>query len=236
MEQTTLDRPPSLTDAVVAHIREGIIRGAYAPGQPITEAQLADDLGTSRGTVREALRVLTGLGLVTRSAHKGAVVSSLTAKDAEEIYTLRAALESFAAQLAVERGRLDDHALGTLEEHVGAIARAAADHDVPAMVSADMDFHTALSALAGHDLLMEHLAGIQVHSRRLLFYSDLYRPQPEVVVRRHRDLLEVLRRGDAIEVALAVDQHITGPNRDIVEQMLVREADEEASPDEEASR
>jgi len=226
MEQVTLDRPPSLTDAVVAHIREGIIRGAYAPGQPLTEAQLSDDLGTSRGTVREALRVLAGLGLVTRSAHKGAVVSSLTARDAQEIYTLRASLESFAAQLAVERGHVDADALAMLGEHVETIARAAADHDVPAMVDADMGFHTALSELSGHELLMEHLAAIQVHSRRLLFYSDLYRPQPDVVVRRHRDLLEVLRVGDSYQVSLAVDEHITGPNRDIVEQMLSRETEE----------
>lgn len=226
MEPVALDRPPSLTDAVVAHIREGVIRGSYAPGQPLTEAQLSEDLGTSRGTVREALRVLAGLGLVTRSAHKGAVVSTLTAKDAEEIYTLRAALESLAAQLAVERGHMDEAALAMLDGHVETIARAAAAHDVAAMVDADMDFHTALSALSGHDLLMEHLAAIQVHSRRLLFYSDLYRPKPDVVVRRHRDLLEVLRGSDAYQVALAIDQHITGPNRDIVQQMLAREAEE----------
>ncbi|MFV2064514.1 MAG: GntR family transcriptional regulator [Chloroflexota bacterium] len=97
MEQGTLERPPSLVDAVVAHIREDIIRGAHAPGQSLAEAGLAEELGTSRGTVREALRELGSLGLVTRSPHKGAVVSTLTAKDVEEIDTLRAALEPFAA-------------------------------------------------------------------------------------------------------------------------------------------
>jgi DNA-binding GntR family transcriptional regulator len=228
MEQVALDRPPSLTDAVVAHIRDAIIRGAYAPGQPLTEAQLSDELGTSRGTVREALRVLAGLRLVTRSAHRGAVVSTLTARDAEEIYTLRASLESFAAQLAVGRGYVDEAALETLDGHVTAIARAAADHDVTGMVAADMEFHTALSSLSHHALLCEHLAAIQVHSRRLLFYSDLYRPQPEVVVRRHQDLLALLRGGDAKQVSLAVDEHITGPNRDIVAMMLEREV----APDE----
>jgi len=72
MEPTILDRPPSLTDAVVAHIRDGIIAGSYAPGQPLTELQLSDELGTSRGTVREALRELGSLGLVTRTTHRGA--------------------------------------------------------------------------------------------------------------------------------------------------------------------
>lgn len=227
MEQATLTRPPSLTDAVVAHLRDGIIRGAYAPGQSLTEAGLADELGTSRGTVREALRVLGSLGLVTRSAHRGATVSSLTPQRAEEIYTLRAALESFAAQLAVERGHLDAVAMAVLRGHLDAISVAAQANDLEGMVGADIEFHRALSSYAGHALLMEHLDAIHVHSRRLLSYSDLYQPEPEVIVRRHQDLMAVLQTGDAYRVAVAVDQHITGPGRDIVEKMLAREHDGE---------
>jgi DNA-binding GntR family transcriptional regulator len=224
MEPAILDRPPSLTDAVVAHIRDGIIAGSYAPGQPLAEVQLSEELGTSRGTVREALRELGSLGLVTRTTHRGAVVSTLTPRRAEEVYTLRAALESFAAQLAVERGNLDEAALTGLAARVDAIERAGVAGDVPGMIAADMDFHTALSALSDHELLIEHLAAIQTHSRRLLSYIDFYRPHPEVVVRRHRDLLAVLRSGDAFQVALAVDQHISGPGRDIVVRMLERAA------------
>jgi DNA-binding GntR family transcriptional regulator len=223
MEQRTLERPPSLADAVVSHIREGIIRGDYAPGQPLAEASLSEELGTSRGTVREALRELASLGLVDRSIHRGAVVSALTARDAEEIYTLRAALESFAAQLAAERGNLDDDALAMLGRRLAAIEHAAERADVPAMVAADMDFHIALSGLSGHDLLIGHLAAIQVHSRRVLFYSDLYRPTPEIVVRRHRDLYAVLTTGDPYQISLAVDRHVTGPSMDIVERMRARE-------------
>ena len=234
IEQATLDRPPSLTDAVVAHIRDGIVRGAYEPGQALTEAQLADELGTSRGTVREALRVLDGLGLVERTAHRGAAVSRLTPRRAEEIYTLRAALESLAAQLAVERGNIDAVAQMALSTLVDAIEAAAQREDLSGMVHADIDFHRALSAYSGHDLLMEHLDAIQAHSRRLLFYSDLYQPEPELVVRRHRHLLQVLRTGDAFKVAIAVDEHITGPGRDIVHEMRVREQDGEAGRGEDA--
>jgi DNA-binding GntR family transcriptional regulator len=234
IEQATLDRPPSLTDAVVAHIRDGIVRGAYGPGQALTEAQLADELGTSRGTVREALRVLGGLGLVERTAHRGAAVSRLTPRRAEEIYTLRASLESLAAQLAVERGHIDQDALAVLGGLVDVIESAARRGDLPGMVHADIDFHRALSAYSGHDLLMEHLDAIQVHSRRLLFYSDLYQPEPDLVVRRHRYLLGVLATGDSYQVAIAVDEHITGPGRDIVDEMRAREHDQEARRGEDA--
>ena len=224
MEPAILDRPPSLTDAVVAHIRDGIIRGSYAPGQQMTEAQLAEELGTSRGTVREALRELGSQGLVTRTTHRGAVVSTLTPKRAEEVFTLRATLESLAARLAVERGNLDELALADLAAHVRAIERAGASAGVPGMIAADMDFHTALSALSGHDLLMEHLAAIRAHSQRLLSYIDFYQPHPEVVVQRHHDLLMVLGTGDAERVALAVHEHISGPGRDILDRMTERAA------------
>lgn len=232
IEQATLDRPPSLTDAVVAHIRDGIVRGAYGPGQTLTEAQLADELGTSRGTVREALRVLGGLGLVERTAHRGAAVSRLTPRRAEEIYTLRASLESFAAQLAVEHGHIDEDALAVLGGLVEVIESAARRGDLLGMVHADIDFHRVLSAYSGHDLLIEHIDAIQVHSSRLLFYSDLYQPEPELVVRRHRHLLGVLGTGDSNRVAIAVDEHITGPGRDIVDEMRARERDQETSSSE----
>lgn len=220
MEPAILDRPISLTDAVVAHLRDAIIAGAYAPGRPLIEAQLAEELGTSRGTVREALRELGSLGLVTRTTHRGAVVSALTPRRAEEVYTLRATLESLAARLAVERGSVDEAALAGLAGHIEAITRAGAAGDVPGMIAADMDFHTALSALSRHDLLMEHLAAIRAHSRRLLSHIDFYRPHPEVVVQRHRDLLGLLRSGDADRVAAAIEEHIAGPGRDIVARMI----------------
>lgn len=223
MAQAALDRPPSLTDAVVAHVRDSIVRGDYAPGQPLTEAQLASDLGTSRGTVREALRVLGNIGLVTRSPHRGVSVTTLDSRSAVEIYTLRVTLESFAARLAVTRGNLDAAAFEMLEGGLASIERAAQAGDVPGMVDADMSFHTALSALSEHMLLMEQLGAIQVHSRRLLFYSDLYRPQPDVVVRRHRDLLDALRTQDPHTAALAVEHHIVGPHEDIVARLIEHE-------------
>ncbi len=224
MGHGTLDRPPSLADAVVAHIRDAIVRGAYAPGRSLTETGLAEELGTSRGTVREALRELGGLGLVTRSPHRGAVVPTLTARDAEETFTLRASLESYAAQLALTRGNVDDAALRVLAERVDAIAAAAEAGDLPGMVNADVEFHASLSSLSGHTLLMEHLTAIQHRSQWLLFYSDAYRPRPDVVVHAHRELLEVLRGGDASRVAQAIDDHITGPGADIVASMVEQES------------
>ena len=62
-----LRRPETLTTAVAKHIRDAIVRGEYPPGSALPEVRLAEQLGTSRGTVREALRTLDELGVSSTS-------------------------------------------------------------------------------------------------------------------------------------------------------------------------
>jgi DNA-binding GntR family transcriptional regulator len=222
-ELRPLSRPQSLTDAVVMYVRDAVINGELAPGQQLSEASLAQTLGTSRGTVREAMRVLGNLGLVSRSAHRGPVVTVLTPRRAREIYTLRDLLESYAARLAAEQGRIDEAGIALLEERQRVLAGAARDGDVGALVEADMQFHMALSGLAGHELLSEHLTEIHMHSRRLLvysdYYSDNYDPDFAALVARHARLIDVVRDGDPDTIERAVSDHITEVGRKIVEKM-----------------
>ncbi len=219
MDQDVLQRPQSLTDAVVTHIRDAIISGRYVPGQQLAEATLAKTLGTSRGTVREAMRVLANLGLVSLTTHRSASVTTLTPGRAREIYTLRALLESFAARMAAEEGRIDAAALTVLEQRNAALDHAVHSGDVGAMVEADMRFHVTLSALAGHQLLLEHLDAIQTHTKRLLLFSHLYRTDTEAVAQRHIVLLDVIRAGDPEVIERAVREHIVEVGMDIVARM-----------------
>jgi DNA-binding GntR family transcriptional regulator len=219
-EPGRLSRPQSLTDAVVMHIRDAVINGELAPGQQLAEASLAKTLGTSRGTVREAVRVLANLGLISMSAHRSLSITVLTPQRAREIYTLRALLESFAARMAAEEGRIGPEAMGVLDERQEALAEAARLGDVGALVEADMRLHQGLSALAGHELLLEHLAAIHTHVRRLLIYSDLYGPDFGAVVERHARLIKTVRAGDPDTIERAVRDHITEVGRDIVAKMM----------------
>jgi DNA-binding GntR family transcriptional regulator len=219
VDEGALQRPQSLTDAVVAYIRDAIISGRFGPGQQLTEGALSQTLGTSRGTVREAMRVLANLGLVSLNAHRGASVTTLTPTGAREIYTLRAVLESFAARTAAEAGLLDATAIGVLEERDAALDNAVHAGDVGAMVEADIRFHETLSAMARHQLLLEHLHTIQAHSRRLLIHSELYRTDAETVSRRHLVILEAIRAGDPEQIERIVSEHIAEVGRDIVARM-----------------
>ncbi len=95
-------------------IRNEIIEGRYAPGDRITEAEIAESAQVSRTPVREALHRLEAEGLIRFVPNQGAFVSSWGDREAEEIFELRAMLESYAARLCTQRASSEQ--IGTLEK------------------------------------------------------------------------------------------------------------------------
>ena len=77
-----------------AAVRDGIVSGKYAPGTRITEQEVAELAGVSRTPVREALRQLNVEGLLEFVPNQGAVVTSWSERELDEIFDLRAVLES----------------------------------------------------------------------------------------------------------------------------------------------
>lgn len=88
----TIERQ-STTEQVAAALREAILSGLIAPGTPLREVALADELRVSRNTIREAARMLGSEGLVRYEMNRGVVVIDITEQDVQEIYSARATLE-----------------------------------------------------------------------------------------------------------------------------------------------
>ncbi|MFC5952571.1 GntR family transcriptional regulator [Pseudonocardia lutea] len=84
-------------------IRQAILDGILSPGEKLTERRLIELTGTSRTSIREALRQLQAAGLVETSVSRGVQVVTLTTKDVLEIYEVRQALESQAIANFTER-------------------------------------------------------------------------------------------------------------------------------------
>lgn len=89
-------------------VRGRIMSGQYPPGAHLTESALSAELDVSRTPVRAALRRLGADGFVTVVPHRGAFVAEWTRSDIDEVYQLRAVLESRAAGLAAQRRRTAD--------------------------------------------------------------------------------------------------------------------------------
>lgn len=87
-------------DKAYQTVRQGIISGRYPAAARVTEQEIAAAAGVSRTPVREALRRLHAEGVVDFTPNLGAVVTAWTAADADEVFELRAMLESYAARRA----------------------------------------------------------------------------------------------------------------------------------------
>src|SRR6476620_12234428 len=92
----------SLAGEAFGKLVQAITSGEFEPGQKLSEAQLARQLGISRGPLREALGRLEGR-LVTRTPRLGVRVIEFDREDLEQLFLVREALEGMAARLAAER-------------------------------------------------------------------------------------------------------------------------------------
>jgi len=105
---TASPRQMTATEFVADNLRTAILNGDLSPGEPLRQDHIAARLGVSQSTVREALRRLESVALVTSSRNRGAVVSAMSSAQVEEMYDLRVAIELVAlragfAQLPEER-------------------------------------------------------------------------------------------------------------------------------------
>ena len=99
---------PSLVELAVRRLRAEIVGGAFAPGERLVEEQLTRRLGISRAPLREALRLLGQQGLVEHLPRRGVRVVALSARDIDELFSLRDVLERFALECALGRGGVPD--------------------------------------------------------------------------------------------------------------------------------
>ena len=134
--------PPSLSEHVVAVLRDDIVSGRIPPGTRVTEMSLIERTGVSRTPIREGLRRLEAEGLVTTHRGRGAFVTyRLSAEEARLIYECRLVLEPYLTRIAAER--MTDDELATLDE----ITRkfAALGSDEPAAAGRlDAEFHLTI--------------------------------------------------------------------------------------------
>jgi DNA-binding GntR family transcriptional regulator len=133
-------------------LRDLIIGGEFAPGQPLAETALAERFGVSRGPVRTALMELERAGLVTAVPRRGMQVTTFDGTDIDELFDTTLGLERMAARSAaqVATGRQIIE-LGALLDRLD----EAQQHDSPsAAVHADLAFHRHLMQTSGNRRLL----------------------------------------------------------------------------------
>lgn len=158
-------RVRSVVGLAYDRIRAMIVDGTLPPGARVGQAELAESLGISRGSVREALRRLAGDGLVEFEVNRGFFVSSAGLDGVLERLEVRLLLEPEIARLAAQR-RTDDDLVAlraAIDAERAAVAPVAA-HD------ATRSFHVALIRATGNATLLKIFDGLWIEDvgRRLI--------------------------------------------------------------------
>ena len=113
----------SMTEQVLAELREAIIDGRLAQGESLREVALSQSFGTGRSAVREAIRQLVQEGLVEHQVHRGACVRVMSLPDRLDVYVAREAIECGAARQVIEAPEPPD--LSPLHAAIEAMRKAA---------------------------------------------------------------------------------------------------------------
>lgn len=193
-------------------IRQAIIHGDYEPGQRLTEEGLAAEFDVSRTPIREAIRRLEADGLVT-SLKRGVSVKSFASSEVQQIYDLRALLESYAAgQAALHRTELDvlelERAHHEYEQFIQQTSGSHAGAYVKAIVDLNNRFHEVVMRACGNSYVGFLISKVAVLP--LIFRSFYWRTEAELIrsVEDHRVLLDAIRNQDILRAHSSMAEHI----------------------------
>ena len=193
-------------------VRRAIVEQRYIPGQRLVEQRVAAELELSRTPVREALRRLASEGLVVLERNRGAVVRPLDLAEVEDLYELRACLESYAARLAADRITPAELAhLRAAVEEFGAVTHRAYDDETARareLSAANRAVHGTIVAAAHHARLatmLDRTVDIPLVFRA---FRDFTTAEGERSDLFHRLVLEAIEDRNGARAARLMHEHI----------------------------
>lgn len=195
----------SLANLVQGAIERKILDGTLKAGDKLTEAALADELGVSRGPVREAFRMLEEAGLVRTEKNRGVFVREIPVEEALDIFEVRAVMDAYVGRKLAQT--LPVAQVKELRRGVETMEAAAKAQDAALFHEANLAFHDRLLALAGN-------AKLTTVYRKLTKELMLFRRQnltPEsmaIYAKEHRQIVKAIAAGDVEAAGRAMFDHV----------------------------
>ena len=195
-----------LSRQIAEQLKQLIYAGEFKAGDRLNEAALAVRMGTSRGPIREAIRILTGTGLVTPVVNRGVFVRKVSIKEMLEIYELRALVFGFAAERACDNVTDADRA--RFESLLEGMDTAAQENDSGLYYDLNVRFHELILTLSNHErarqLYDSYVKELHLY-RRQNFNAPGNMRRSNV---EHRRIFEAISKGNAAKAKQYAEEHI----------------------------
>lgn len=206
----------SLPEVIYEDVRERILSGRLAPGQPVRQDSLAADLGVSKIPLREALTRLEHDGLVTANPRRGYEVKGLSAAEAEEVFDLRLSVEPAVAALAARAAADEDRsAAGAALEALD----AELDASGPRTSELNRAFHLALVSPARRPLTTALVDRLHTLGERYVRAHLQPEGRSDRARQEHAALLAAWSAGRADDVEVQLSDHIIATLQDLRAQL-----------------
>jgi DNA-binding GntR family transcriptional regulator len=195
-----------LSLSIAEQLKHLIFTGEIAPGERINEAALALRMGTSRGPIREAIRILTGLGIVTAVVNRGVFVRKISVREMLDIYELRALVFGFAAQRAAEN--ITDAERAEFERLLAQMDQAAEADDGAHYYDFNLEFHALILRLSGNaraqQAYFDYVNELHLFRRRYFNAPGNMRKSNA----EHRLIYDAIASGSAARAKTMAERHV----------------------------
>lgn len=209
--QTTAQRTAEI-------LRSAILSGQIERGAVVSESAISGALNVSRNTAREALRLLTGEGLISQEPHHSPIVTVLEPEDVEDVFAFRTILELAAADLIAARAESVD--FRALERAVARLAALTGAPDDLEVLEADRDFHAGLVACAASPRLLAAYSRLEGEIRLCLSLSTRSHEKVQELVDQHARFLDLLKSGRHADFKADLQVHMEAAVRRVTHALV----------------
>jgi DNA-binding GntR family transcriptional regulator len=199
-------RSNSLSNALQDEIERRILIGEYGAGERINEAALAQELGISRGPIREACRGLVESRLLTVIVNRGFFVRTISDKEAADVYDVRATLMRLAGETLAPR--VTDAQIATLKDLVTRMDVAEQGDDPETYYTLNVEFHDRIVDYTENDRLRAICEGLAKELSLYRHRSLIDGGGVHVSNREHRQIVEALAARDPKRAGGELERHM----------------------------
>jgi DNA-binding GntR family transcriptional regulator len=214
MRRLVIKDTKTIRRKIYEHLREQLLSGEIQPHQHLIEAKIAQDIGTSRTPVREALHSLELEGLIESIPRVGYVVKPTSEQEVEEICEIRMAIEGVAVRWAMEKAH--KKLVEELKKNISLSDEKVSKGEVKAFVDMDARFHEIIARFSGSKRLRELAQTLRRHMLRYRIQSIYSVGNVLRAIEGHKGILRAIEKRSLGEVNKAIRYHMEQSKRDIL--------------------